>query len=127
MFLVEISFDARYSNLNVSAALAIKIDDVLAAAFFMSFATTLVTTILIAYRIYSVSKRQGLSSRLFKQIIDIVVQSGVIYAFSQLAAALSNILPGSGVLNTRNTAFSEYILLLNLSIAVRAFSCIAPD
>ncbi|KAF8173641.1 hypothetical protein BJ912DRAFT_931871 [Pholiota molesta] len=63
LFLVEISFNAKYTNLIIPPALAARINAVLSAAFFMSFATTFVMTILIAYRIYSVSKHKGASTR----------------------------------------------------------------
>jgi hypothetical protein len=120
--LTEISFNAKYANTNISLALDTKINALLATAYFTSFATTLVTTILIAYRIYSVSKAQGASSRRFKHVMDIVVQSGVIYALSQFTSALAGVVPGSNFLsNTRDRAFQDYTPLLNLAIAVRAF------
>jgi hypothetical protein len=126
LFLTEISFNAKYANTNISLALDTKINALLATAYFTSFATTLVTTVLIAYRIHSISKEQGASSRRFRRIMDIVVQSGVIYALSQFTSALAGVVPGSGsnfLSNTRDRAFQDYAPLLNLAIAVRsAFS-----
>ncbi|KAF8173662.1 hypothetical protein BJ912DRAFT_991827 [Pholiota molesta] len=117
-FLTEISFNAKYANTNISLALDTKINALLATAYFTSFATTLVTTVLIAYRIHSVSKAQGASSRRFKHIMDIIVQSGVIYALSQFTSALAGVVPGSKFLsNTRDRAFQDYAPLLNLAIA----------
>jgi hypothetical protein len=99
-------------------ALVTTLNDLLAAALFMSFGTTLVTTVLIAYRIYSVSKQKLPSSRRFNDIMDIVVQSGAIYAFSQLAFAIASVLTSTGV-NTRSIAFLNYTSALNTAIAVR--------
>jgi hypothetical protein len=94
-------------------------NDLLAAALFISFGTTLITTVLIAYRIYSASKQQLPSSRRFNHIIDIVVQSGAIYAFSQLVYAIAGVLSGSNGFNTRIIAFTNYIEPLNVAITVR--------
>ncbi|KAF8186718.1 hypothetical protein BJ912DRAFT_970539, partial [Pholiota molesta] len=128
LFLTEISFNGKYANTNISLSLDTKINALLATAYFTSFATTLVTTVLIAYRIYSISRAQGASSRRFRHIMDIVVQSGVIYALSQFTSALAGVVPGSNFLsNTRDRAFQDYAPLLNLAIAVRpplsAYSC----
>jgi hypothetical protein len=94
-------------------------NDLLAAALFMSFATTLVTTVLIAYRIYSVSKQKVPSSRRFNNIIDIVVQSGTIYAFSQLVSAIGFVLPGSNGFDTRIIAFQIYTTAISVATTVR--------
>ncbi|KAF9479469.1 hypothetical protein BDN70DRAFT_932535 [Pholiota conissans] len=81
----------------------------LAAAIFTTFSTTLSTTVLIAYRIYSISKHDG-SFRGFKPIIDIMVQSGATNSLTLLAFALCAI-PGTGNLltNTRLFAAQNYI------------------
>jgi hypothetical protein len=106
----------------VPPALAVTLNNLQSAALFMSFGTTLVTTLLIAYRIYSASKQQLPSSRRFNNIIDIVVQSGAIYAFSQLAYAIAGVLPGSIWFNTGIVAFQIYTTVLNTAIAVRILS-----
>ncbi|KAF8188717.1 hypothetical protein BJ912DRAFT_968312 [Pholiota molesta] len=61
---------------------------VVAAAFFTTSATSFVTTVLIAYRIYSTAKHEGVSGRRFKHIIDIIVQSGAVYSLSLLQLAI---------------------------------------
>lgn len=122
LFLVQTSLHAKFNNLNVSPALAARINDMLAAAFFISFATTLVTTVLIAYRIHSVSQNQGASSRRFKHIIDIVVQSGAVYALSQFVAAVAGVVPGANAFTKSSIAFQAYTQILNFAIAVRVLS-----
>ncbi|KAF9473657.1 hypothetical protein BDN70DRAFT_937278 [Pholiota conissans] len=107
LFCAEISFNAKFSNQIVPEALANTINAALSAAFFMSFATTLVTTVLIAFRIYTVTKRDGLSSRRFKHVMDIVIQPGAVYALSQFTAAMAGEVPGSATLNPRNIAFDD--------------------
>lgn len=128
LFLVQISFEAKFTDSTISVTLATRLNAVTSAAYFLSFGTTLVTTVLIAYRIYSVSKQQGVSSKRLKHIMDIVVQSGAVYALSQLTAALAGVVPGSTlILNTRNIAFQDFALILNVAVAVRAVLCIAPE
>ncbi|KAF8186763.1 hypothetical protein BJ912DRAFT_926918 [Pholiota molesta] len=118
LFLVQISFEAKFTNSTISVTLAARLNAVTSAAYFMSFGTTLVTTALIAYRIYSVSKQQGVSSKRLKHVIDIVVQSGAVYALSQLTAALAGVVPGSTLLiNTRNIAFQDFALIVNVAVA----------
>lgn len=120
LYLAQIAFNAKLNDFIISAALEDTINHLLAAAFFMSFATTLVTTALIAYRIYSVSKQPGVSSRRLKHIIDIVVQSGAIYALSQLTIAIAGVVSKPNTLpSTRIVAFQAYAENLNVAFAVR--------
>jgi hypothetical protein len=114
-----LTLNAKYNEVIVSPVLAAAISDLQAAALFISFGTTLVTTVLIAYRIYSVSKQQLPSSRRFNNIIDIVIQSGTIYAFSQLAYAIAFVVPGSNGFDTRIIAFQNYIIAINVATTVR--------
>ncbi|KAF8162114.1 hypothetical protein BJ912DRAFT_1006660, partial [Pholiota molesta] len=106
LFFVEIIFDGIDGEF-VSEALSITLNALLSAAFFITFATTLITTILIAYRIYSVSKQEGVSARRFKHIIDIVIQSGAMNSLTLLVNAIIVVLPGS-ILNTINSAANTY-------------------
>ncbi|KAF8186724.1 hypothetical protein BJ912DRAFT_451279 [Pholiota molesta] len=117
LIFAEIIFSAKYIDVLLPPAIAGTMNDLLSTALFISFGTTLVTTVLIAYRIYSVSKQQLPSSRRFNHIIEIVVQSGAIYAFSQLAYAIAGVLTGSEVFNTRIDAFTDYSSALNMAIA----------
>ncbi|KAF9474947.1 hypothetical protein BDN70DRAFT_924305 [Pholiota conissans] len=62
------------------------------AGIVLSACTTIITTILIAYRIQSfLSTQEGVSSKRFRHIIDIVVQSGAVSSLSLLIFGISNI------------------------------------
>ncbi len=54
----------------------------LGAGIFMTVATTLWTTILIAYRIYSVSKEniRNQGKRRFHNVLEIILQSSIVYS-----------------------------------------------
>jgi hypothetical protein len=118
LFLVRLAFAAKFSSPNVPPALAATLNVVLAAVFFISSGTTLVTTVLIAYRICSVARKAGTSGRRFKHVVDIVVQSGAVYALSQLAAALGCVVPGATTFDKSVIAFQDYTQVLNFAIAV---------
>jgi hypothetical protein len=108
-----------YSNATLpSVATAKAFNDLLSVAFFISFATTLTTTTLIAYRIHSASKNGGFPRRRFKHAIDIVVQSGAVYALTLLATAISGIGAGDDVRNTRTTALDDYTQAVNYPLTV---------
>ncbi|KAF9562352.1 hypothetical protein CPC08DRAFT_706728 [Agrocybe pediades] len=64
-----------------------------AALFFMSALTSLISTYLIAYRIYVASRLTGASKRRFMDVIDIVVQSSAVYTLSVLAVATYAVIP----------------------------------
>ncbi|KDR69656.1 hypothetical protein GALMADRAFT_918004 [Galerina marginata CBS 339.88] len=66
------------------------------ALYFVSVATSLTGTVLIAFRIHSVSSNDSegvLSLERFKDIIEIVVQSAVLYSLALLVPAIGNIVP----------------------------------
>lgn len=112
---------AKYNNSAPSAALSVMFNDLVSAAYFTTFATSLMTTALIAYRIYAVSSQTGLSRRRFKHIVDIVVQSGAVYSLTALATAISGVLPGgSDIRNTRTISVQNYIEALGVYVSVRS-------
>ncbi|KAF8180101.1 hypothetical protein BJ912DRAFT_635640 [Pholiota molesta] len=101
-----------------STTLSIPLDNLLSSSYFTIFVTSLGTTVLIAYRIHSGSKQEGVSKRRFKHIIDIVVQSGVVYSFSTLVSAIAFVYPGANsITNTRMYALTAYISALTSIIA----------
>ncbi|KAF9477084.1 hypothetical protein BDN70DRAFT_995196 [Pholiota conissans] len=63
------------------------------AGILTSACTTIITTFLITYRIHSFLKNQHISSRKFRHIIDIVVQSGAISSITILVFGISQALP----------------------------------
>ncbi|KAF9476769.1 hypothetical protein BDN70DRAFT_934790 [Pholiota conissans] len=70
------------------AAAAI-MDHVATAGYIITAFTTLVCTILISYRIHSFSKLQAFSTRRFKHIADIVIQSGAVYSLSLIVCGIA--------------------------------------
>lgn len=77
----------------------------------MTFATTFVTTILIAYRIHSVSKQdvlQGSRTR-FNHILEILVQSAAVYSLVALAYAIVGFIPFTANNFSVRNALNEYL------------------
>lgn len=65
------------------------------ASLFVTFTTTLMTTVLIAYRIHSISRRhvlKGTRPRL-NHIFDILVQSAAAYSVATLPFAIVAVIP----------------------------------
>ncbi|PPQ80378.1 hypothetical protein CVT25_003596 [Psilocybe cyanescens] len=84
-----------------------------AGGYLASFLTTLVTTGLIAYKIYSVSNEDKAARGNFKHILDIFVQSGVIYALALLVTAceslkLLTLVSTNGVTSTQLFGLQSY-------------------
>ncbi|KAF9479476.1 hypothetical protein BDN70DRAFT_983712 [Pholiota conissans] len=100
----------KIRQFNISNALAVEFSQLLTAALTVTFGTTFITTILIAYRIYSVSKHEGVSARRFKHIIDIIVQTGAVNSLTLWALALSPLVDGGTpvLTNTRLFAVQHY-------------------
>ena len=73
-----------------------RFNDIYSAAIVIAALTTILTTALIAYRIQSFLKLEDMSTRRFRHIIDVVVQSGVVYSLSLLAMGISTILVRNG-------------------------------
>ncbi|KDR65929.1 hypothetical protein GALMADRAFT_148306 [Galerina marginata CBS 339.88] len=70
------------------------------AGYFVSLAATLITTILVAYRIYSVSRQGGPNEGRFKRLIDILIQSGAAYSLALLVSGITTALTSSLPLQT---------------------------
>ncbi|KDR71364.1 hypothetical protein GALMADRAFT_254141 [Galerina marginata CBS 339.88] len=60
------------------------------ALFFTSLSSSLLATLLIAFRIHSVSKQNGGSKRRFRHIIEIVIQSAAVYSLALLILGVAN-------------------------------------
>ena len=61
----------------------------------MTLATTLLTTLLISYRVYTVSRdslKCGSATR-FSQIVELLVQSAALYSVATLAYAIASVIP----------------------------------
>ena len=108
--------------------LALLANHLVSAQYFLALATSVATTCLIAYKIHSVSKQSaglGFSShQRFKHILDVIVQSSVVYSLTLLLMAIGFVLPeeiGDGR-NTRGFAFLNYSAVLGLVISVSVLS-----
>ncbi|PPQ90956.1 hypothetical protein CVT25_015682, partial [Psilocybe cyanescens] len=80
------------------------LNEFIAAGMFTTFACTLFTTLLIIYRIYPVTYREGgfsNTTQRFKFILDILIQSAALHSLTSLAYAIASVLPLD---NTDNAA-----------------------
>ncbi|KAF8170551.1 hypothetical protein BJ912DRAFT_1083699 [Pholiota molesta] len=117
LFLAQPVLRAAYNNSAVSPTLAATFNDLVVTAYFTTFATSLITTALIAYKIYSSSSQTRFSRKLYRHIIDIVVQSGAVYSLTALATAISGVLPGSNIIHTRSICAQNYIQAIGVYVS----------
>jgi hypothetical protein len=124
IFIVRMILQARYGVVVPTARLTAQINSMAFAGYFTTFATSFVTTLLIAYRIHAVATR-GTSQRRFRHITAIVVESGAVYSLSLLFGAITTVVADEmtvTVLNTRVVASGYYQTVLVNLIAVCALS-----
>ncbi|KDR68633.1 hypothetical protein GALMADRAFT_1038219 [Galerina marginata CBS 339.88] len=71
------------------------LNNLFSAALFTTVSTTLVTTVLIAYRIYSVAHQNGQDffKKSFKNILDLLVQSAAAYSILSILYAVCGVTP----------------------------------
>ncbi|PPR03016.1 hypothetical protein CVT26_004543 [Gymnopilus dilepis] len=95
----------------------------LAVQAFITFATTLSSTSLIAYRIYTTSKNDipRSSKRLLHHILEILVQSAAVYSLMAIAQAVSSVIP-----QTASNAASWDAAEIYTSILFTFISGVAP-
>ena len=86
---------ACINDLNPPLDTAVLLDHLTSAATFMTLGSTLLTTSLIAYRIYSVSQesKAHLQRRPFVAILDAFVQSAAAYTLVSLLFAIEGVVP----------------------------------
>ncbi|PPQ97828.1 hypothetical protein CVT26_012929 [Gymnopilus dilepis] len=81
-------------HLNPSVSQANVVNRLFAAQFFVTFATSLTSTILVAYSIYTTTRKiPGNSKRPLNRILDILVQSAAAYSLVAIAQAISAVVP----------------------------------
>lgn len=98
-------------------------NSLLSAGFFVSFATSILSTSLIAYRIYVIYVENGKSVRRFKYILDIIVQSAAINSIPLLLTAITLVLPDSGnIANAPLFALGDYAKAFFVAISVSMIS-----
>lgn len=120
---VSIIVIASLNNLNPSPSQGDILNKLIGASLFMTFAGTLVTPILIAYRIHHVfghSILQGTRSR-FKHVVEILVQSTAVYSLAVLAYAVLNVISVTGSNAEMVNIASNYLGPLYVFIAVCAY------
>ncbi|PPQ97710.1 hypothetical protein CVT26_001899 [Gymnopilus dilepis] len=94
------------------------INSLLSATLFTSTSTSIITTLLIMYRIHSVTQMNVSSGRQFRHILDIVVQSSALYSFSLLVYGIDTAVPSSAsALDTRVFALTTWGTVLVLTIS----------
>jgi len=101
----------------VTAKEAFNLNALESALFFVSFATTIATTLLISYRIYSVTRDTSFSKGHLHHVTEIVLQSGAVYSCAIFIAALAAVIPGNGNAASRVYALSSYATYLLVPIA----------
>ena len=108
------------TNFNPTGNLGLHVANLLAAQSFITFATTLSATLLIAYRIYSTSKENmfGTTKRRVRKITEILVESAAIYSLAAVAQALTIVLPGTPNTELALDVASEYTSIIFLFVSV---------
>ncbi|PPR01560.1 LOW QUALITY PROTEIN: hypothetical protein CVT26_013344 [Gymnopilus dilepis] len=116
--LVVLSFNGA-DHLEPSPSRANLINRLLAVQGFVTFATTLSSTALIAYKIYTTSKQKipRSSKRLLTHISEIVVQSAAAYSLVAVAEAICGVLPLTASDDVSWNAATAYTGLLFLFIS----------
>ncbi|KDR81297.1 hypothetical protein GALMADRAFT_136314 [Galerina marginata CBS 339.88] len=102
-------------HLRPSLKSALVVNKLDGTGYFVSAVASLTPTLLIAFRIYSFSCSSGISSGRFKHIVEILVESSVVYSMTLFIQALSAVLPFE-VTDTRLSALQSFIN--NLSIPI---------
>lgn len=104
---------AATEHLNPSPSQSETLNKLIGAIFLLAFATTLITTLLISYRIHSFFKEDlsnGFRSR-FKHVVEILIQSAAAYSVVTIAFAVVSIIPTETsvpVLDARSYTSSLY-------------------
>jgi len=99
LFIAAMVFQGRY---NVSGTPLLSeqyiatINAVISAQQFVSVAASLVTTLLIVFKVHSVTRANGGSVLRFKSILDVVIQSSAVYSLAIMMQAISFVLPNAG-------------------------------
>jgi hypothetical protein len=100
---------------------------------FLTLTTTLVTTVLISYRIHSVVNKElswGAKAQ-FNHILDILIQSAVLYAFAALTNAVGSVIsfPATNSVPLIGTQYftSIFFAFTTVRICYLNFKCLYPS
>jgi len=94
--------------------------DIESAFTFVSSATSLVASLLIAYRIYALTRNEDKVRRRYMPIVEIVIQSVIIYSVALVVLGFSGILPLHATINQYTRDMTDYMTTITSIIAVRA-------
>ncbi|KAF9473496.1 hypothetical protein BDN70DRAFT_964896 [Pholiota conissans] len=79
-----------------SQAILNRLNNLASSSLLIASCTTIITTTLIAYRIHSFLKIQAINTTKFYHIVDVVVQSGAVYALALITTGLAGVLMQNG-------------------------------
>ncbi|KDR71346.1 hypothetical protein GALMADRAFT_144032 [Galerina marginata CBS 339.88] len=107
--LVETIFVGGHAGHTLPSEVVVLVDTIQSALFFTSLSSSLLATLLIAFRIHSVSKQGGGPKRRFGHIIEIVVQSAALYSLALLILGIA------GTITSNSLAMGGFV---NFGVAV---------
>lgn len=114
---------AGQKNLEMNIAQLYALQKVSGASILMPLGTTAITTLLIGYRIYSVSNGNHSSSkRLFSFIVLLVVESAAVYAVILLLVAICVVVPSFTLVQSPVFQVKAYAQMVLIITAVRISS-----
>ncbi|KDR70501.1 hypothetical protein GALMADRAFT_144774 [Galerina marginata CBS 339.88] len=102
------------------------------ALFCISFSSSMAATLLIAFRINAVSNQENPSRRRFRRVIEIVVQSGVVYSLALLMSVACNVrsIDPNNVVYMAYSGYASSLAFILAGLAptiMVARVCVAPD
>ena len=104
-------------------------NDFIASGYFLSFACTISTTLIIVYRIYnSISNQEHHSKKRFIHIVDVLVQSAAVYSLTLMVAAIVAVVLATArdiatvsmyaVLNYEGTAILAFVSVCTFGVHI---------
>lgn len=109
------------ANVKPSVSTRATLNNLISAAFFTTFVVTLLTTVLIAYQIYSFTRRnprKGITQT-FKDIAEVLVQSAAAYSLVVLWGAIMGVIPQADINETAWFVVDNYAGAVIFVTAVR--------
>ena len=97
------------------------LNDLIGAALFITASTTSLTASLIAYRIYSLSRKDPLNraKKTFGKLIDVLIQSAAVYALVSVWYAVETVVPETTTDVWILIATDDYLFYIFPIVAVR--------
>jgi len=101
---------------------SLSLSDIESAFTFVSSTTSLVASLLIAYRIYTLTRNEDKIRRRYMPIVEIVIQSVIIYSVALVVLGFSGILPLHATINQYTRDMTDYMTTITSIIAVGGLS-----